>query len=111
MYSICNLFLTFQVISQTLQHNRTRHHSACSNTFLPPLQSFDGVFSILCKSEEEGVEAPKTSFVASNVQSSSNIPLLIGLVPRKKWEYLEPSYVSKLCQLYVVWVDAILGLN
>jgi len=61
MYPICNLFLTFQVMSQTLQHNRTRHHSACSNTFLPPLQSLMGwVFSILCKSEEEGVEAPKT---------------------------------------------------
>ncbi len=38
-----------------------------SNTFLPPLQSLMGVFSILCKCEEEGVEAPKTSFVASFV--------------------------------------------
>ncbi len=42
------------------------------------------VFSILCKSEEEGVKAPKASFVASNVQCSNNIALLIGLVPRKK---------------------------
>jgi hypothetical protein len=78
---------------------------------LATFAKFDAVFSILCKSEEEWVEAPKTSFVASNIQSSNNITLLIGFVPRKKRGYLEPLYVSKLCQLHIVWVDAILGLN
>jgi hypothetical protein len=79
--------------------------------FFATFAKFDGVFSILCKSEEEGLETPKTSFVASNVQNSHNTALLIGLVPRKKRDYLEASYVSKLCQLHIVWVDAILGLN